>query len=275
MDEKKPDPIPESCGQCPHFKKTGILDRFRGQCVFYDRTTYTTYTCFARPPAEDKANNHSDAGNCARGATGRSGAQADEDPPPDKAPPRLTHVILVIFFAALLTAAVASAIAALLPGDKLADDLRVIHGVHLVASIALLIAGFTMFGTARRLFRRRMRARFAARAGVRLAGLIPAACGTLFLLGSIFVLLDDVKIPQPGLDRVVPGPTTLDGPLADLHQRHARFIRLNAVIDAASFGIAALLLASAPGFVVWAVKTFRKKRRTPEPANEFEQSVPG
>jgi len=36
-----------TCGKCKHFKRTGMIDRYKGMCTFYDATTYSTFTCLA------------------------------------------------------------------------------------------------------------------------------------------------------------------------------------------------------------------------------------
>jgi len=38
-----PDVIPESCGECKYFQKTGLLDRYSGWCSFYRTKTYSNY----------------------------------------------------------------------------------------------------------------------------------------------------------------------------------------------------------------------------------------
>ncbi|MFQ5753118.1 MAG: hypothetical protein ACE5HI_14090 [bacterium] len=48
MDYKIPEVIPDSCGECKYFKKTGVIDRFKGYCEFYDQTTFTSYGCLAK-----------------------------------------------------------------------------------------------------------------------------------------------------------------------------------------------------------------------------------
>ncbi len=47
----KPEVIPDSCGKCEHFTKTGwferYIDRYKGRCTFYDMTVFVNDLCFA------------------------------------------------------------------------------------------------------------------------------------------------------------------------------------------------------------------------------------
>lgn len=45
MAKRTPNFIPEECGRCEYFKRTGILDRFKGRCDFYDLLVYSNWKC--------------------------------------------------------------------------------------------------------------------------------------------------------------------------------------------------------------------------------------
>ncbi len=47
MGHKVPEVIPESCGECAYFTKTGKLDRFKGFCDFYEQETFSNHKCIA------------------------------------------------------------------------------------------------------------------------------------------------------------------------------------------------------------------------------------
>ena len=49
----EPEVIPDSCGHCKYFNKTGWIDRFKGYCQFYDRPTYSSRGCVAAREPED------------------------------------------------------------------------------------------------------------------------------------------------------------------------------------------------------------------------------
>lgn len=46
-----PRPDTPPCERCARFKRTGVIDRFKGVCLLTDETTYTTWTCSKYLPA--------------------------------------------------------------------------------------------------------------------------------------------------------------------------------------------------------------------------------
>jgi len=47
MSHKIPETIPNFCGECNYFKRTGKIDRYRGYCNFYEEKVYSSNKCLA------------------------------------------------------------------------------------------------------------------------------------------------------------------------------------------------------------------------------------
>jgi len=47
MTRKIPEIIPNNCGECDYYKKTGIIDLYKGHCNFYNEKVYTSFNCIA------------------------------------------------------------------------------------------------------------------------------------------------------------------------------------------------------------------------------------
>ena len=49
IDEYKvPEVVPNSCKECKYFKKTGIIDIYKGHCTFYDKDRFSNWSCLAQ-----------------------------------------------------------------------------------------------------------------------------------------------------------------------------------------------------------------------------------
>ena len=46
-DFKAPEVIPNSCKECKYFKKTGIIDIYKGHCTFYDKDRFSNWSCLS------------------------------------------------------------------------------------------------------------------------------------------------------------------------------------------------------------------------------------
>ncbi len=47
-EQKSPEIIPDSCKECKYFKHTGIIDIYRGYCLFYKEDRFSNWPCIAR-----------------------------------------------------------------------------------------------------------------------------------------------------------------------------------------------------------------------------------
>jgi len=57
MGKKVPELIPGYCGECRYFNKTGMLDRFKGHCDFYNKEVTSSWECLAKVSAKEANNN--------------------------------------------------------------------------------------------------------------------------------------------------------------------------------------------------------------------------
>ena len=258
MSDKRPDVIPETCGLCVHFKKTGLLDRYRGHCSFYDRATYRNYECYGTTPAEhgdDECSDQVKSSTKEVESSEEHGYVTDTAREFSEKPFAQPHWFAMIFtvclFAFAFRVVVAIRARGTGPSAAIADNTDLIFLVHLMMLVILLVAGAKLLNSSRRLFKSTFGKTTLVRWTVRLTSIIPAMCALFFwLLGIGGVCAFD--IPSPSFDRQV-GAIELEGQLADDHQESCRFVRLRSLMEALSLSIVGLLVAYLPGVIAFVV----------------------
>ena len=105
MEDKTPEVIPDCCGDCEHFKATGLADAgsgiYKGMCTFYDRPVFSSRRCFAAPVPDVSA----------RPPEERADRDQQVNPPGSTAKPQPVGRVLLLLLGSAVLAMILSGLA--------------------------------------------------------------------------------------------------------------------------------------------------------------------